>query len=251
MPLTPLSHPGSTWFVMLVSTGKFNTSNVTSFEDVRDEPDPKPESESKPEKMADEDENEGDGEDQEKIAEGDEGEEEEAPKETEEDKEKRIQAEKKAKEAAIKQRVLRESKNQRNLLYRAVWSIQDKFADPNLLSHADKWLKFQASTELILKTFETQQLSRQVLLPSDVLHTHRQLLIHCWLLLQAVANVSANSSFFPKYLTGNQLLGLQMRDPTFRRHLLIQFLILMQYLQGACPRLCLVAVASFMFPSLD
>src|SRR4051812_26997876 len=33
-----------------------------------------------------------------------------------------------------------------------------------------------------------------------------------------------------KYLTSSRLLSLQLRDPTFRRHLLLQLVILFQYL---------------------
>ncbi|RUS14977.1 THO complex subunit 1 transcription elongation factor-domain-containing protein [Jimgerdemannia flammicorona] len=38
--------------------------------------------------------------------------------------------------------------------------------------------------------------------------------------------------FFPKFLTSQNLLKLEMADPYFRRHVLVQFLIIFEYLTG-------------------
>lgn len=42
-------------------------------------------------------------------------------------------------------------------------------------------------------------------------------------------------SFFPKYLTGRNLFEYELRDATFRRHILAQYLILFQYLLSCNP----------------
>ena len=42
-----------------------------------------------------------------------------------------------------------------------------------------------------------------------------------------------NEQFFAKYLTNQNLLQLQLSDSNFRRYILIQFLILFQYLKSA------------------
>ncbi|CEH14770.1 Nuclear matrix protein [Ceraceosorus bombacis] len=42
-------------------------------------------------------------------------------------------------------------------------------------------------------------------------------------------------NFFPKYLTGRNLLEYELKDPNFRRHVLVQWLILFQYLLSFTP----------------
>ncbi|CAO3569588.1 unnamed protein product [Mortierella alpina] len=44
-------------------------------------------------------------------------------------------------------------------------------------------------------------------------------------------NDAAPTAYFPKFLTSPKLLQLEMADPYFRKHILIQFLIIIQYLQ--------------------
>lgn len=41
-----------------------------------------------------------------------------------------------------------------------------------------------------------------------------------------------NMHYFPKYLTNQKLLELQLSDVNFRRYILIQFLLLFQYLDA-------------------
>lgn len=44
-------------------------------------------------------------------------------------------------------------------------------------------------------------------------------------------SVKSGERFFAKYLTNSKLLALQLSDSNFRRAILMQFLILFQYLQ--------------------
>lgn len=43
-------------------------------------------------------------------------------------------------------------------------------------------------------------------------------------------STNANQQYFAKYLTSQKLLELQLSDTNFRRYVLLQFLILFQYL---------------------
>jgi len=45
-------------------------------------------------------------------------------------------------------------------------------------------------------------------------------------------NAEQNIHYFPKYLTNHKLLELQLSDVNFRRYILIQFLLLFQYLDA-------------------
>lgn len=44
-------------------------------------------------------------------------------------------------------------------------------------------------------------------------------------------SIKSGERFFAKYLTNSKLLALQLSDSNFRRAVLMQFLILFQYLQ--------------------
>jgi hypothetical protein len=46
------------------------------------------------------------------------------------------------------------------------------------------------------------------------------------------ALVPIGEQYFPKYLTSTKLLSLQMRDPAFRRHIMLQCLILFKSLDN-------------------
>ena len=49
--------------------------------------------------------------------------------------------------------------------------------------------------------------------------------------LTALGGGGETESYCVKYLTSSKLLHLQLRDPAFRRHFLLQCLILMQYIK--------------------
>jgi THO complex subunit 1 len=50
------------------------------------------------------------------------------------------------------------------------------------------------------------------------------------------AETAEKESFFPKYLTGRNILASEVRDPSFRRQVLVQFLILLQYILEFNPK---------------
>ncbi|XP_028794581.1 THO complex subunit 1-like isoform X2 [Neltuma alba] len=97
--------------------------------------------------------------------------------------------------------------------YKTFWSLQEYFSNPASLSLAPtKWQKFTSSLMVVLNTFEAQPLSDEV---------------------GGANNLEEESANFSiKYLTSSKLMGLELKDPSFRRHILVQCLILFDYLKA-------------------
>ncbi|XP_031399822.1 THO complex subunit 1 isoform X1 [Punica granatum] len=96
--------------------------------------------------------------------------------------------------------------------YKTFWSLQEYFCNPPSLSLAPtKWLKFTSSLMVVLNTFEAQPLTDE---EGDAINMEEE---------------AANYSI--KYLTSSKLMGLELKDPSFRRHILVQCLILFDYLR--------------------
>ena len=170
------------------------------------------------------------------------------------------QAEVEPEEDSDKQKVVDDAK-----FYTLFWSLQQFFANPALLFEADSVLppellpqtaskdvnddakskdeskdedksyvgleEFKMATGVVLeKLFKVDESESKLTGNSDVAF------------LEAVAKNStmdarregvernADEAFYPKYLTGRNLLASELRDPTFRRQILVQFLILVQYI---------------------
>ncbi|KAJ6704857.1 HPR1 [Salix purpurea] len=96
--------------------------------------------------------------------------------------------------------------------YKTMWSLQEYFCDPSITLSPIKWQKFSSSLMVILNTFEAQPLSEE----------------------EGSANnlEEEAASFNIKYLTSSKLMGLELKDPSFRRHVLVQCLILFDYLKA-------------------
>ncbi|XP_071697560.1 THO complex subunit 1-like isoform X2 [Rutidosis leptorrhynchoides] len=97
--------------------------------------------------------------------------------------------------------------------YKTFWSLQEYFSNPASIGVATaKWHKFSSCLTVVLNTFEAQPLSDE--------------------------DGSANNledeaaTFSIKYLTSCNLMGLELKDPSFRRHILVQCLILFDYLKA-------------------
>ncbi|XWS74587.1 hypothetical protein CRYUN_Cryun01aG0011300 [Craigia yunnanensis] len=97
--------------------------------------------------------------------------------------------------------------------YKTLWSLQDYFCNPASLSTSPvKWQKFTSSLMVVLNTFEAQPLSEEE---------------------GADNNLEEEATTFNiKYLTSSKLMGLELKDPSFRRHILLQCLILFDYLKA-------------------
>ncbi|XP_015581368.1 THO complex subunit 1 isoform X2 [Ricinus communis] len=97
--------------------------------------------------------------------------------------------------------------------YKTLWSLQENFCNPAPLTLAPtKWHKFTSSLMVVLNTFEAQPLSEE---EGDANNLEEEA-----------------ATFNIKYLTSSKLMGLELKDPSFRRHILVQCLILFDYLKA-------------------
>ncbi|KAK1436202.1 hypothetical protein QVD17_01980 [Tagetes erecta] len=97
--------------------------------------------------------------------------------------------------------------------YKTFWSLQEYFSNPASIGVATtKWHKFSSSLTVVLNTFEAQPLSDEE---------------------SSTNNLEDEAATFSiKYLTSSNLMGLELKDPSFRRHILVQCLILFDYLKA-------------------
>nr|XP_016935953.2 THO complex subunit 1 [Drosophila suzukii] len=118
-------------------------------------------------------------------------------------------------------------------LYCKFWSLQDFFRNPNQCYNKAQWKMFQMHAENILQSFSSFKLEDVRQSGSDnASETGQAMEVDEEAADAAAVNavVKANH-FFAKFLTNPKLLALQLSDANFRRAVLVQFLILFQYLQ--------------------
>ncbi|KAH6557817.1 hypothetical protein KP509_1Z091900 [Ceratopteris richardii] len=97
--------------------------------------------------------------------------------------------------------------------YKTFWSLQEYFCNPTvLLQYGTKWQTFSSSLGVVLSTFEAQPLGGD-----DESSGH--------------LDESDNTAFKIKYLTSSKLMNLELKDSSFRRHILVQCLIIFNYLK--------------------
>ncbi|KAF0308029.1 THO complex subunit 1 [Amphibalanus amphitrite] len=96
-------------------------------------------------------------------------------------------------------------------LYRKFWALQDFFRNPNQCYSKVPWKAFNSYTTDVLAAFTGFKLDE-----SSSSHLSKL--------------ESDTQEYFAKYLTSQKLLQLQLSDSMFRRFVLVQFLILFQYL---------------------
>jgi len=96
-------------------------------------------------------------------------------------------------------------------LYCKFWQIQDFFRNPLQCYQKVPWKTFSNYSGDILNTFQSFKLDAAS--------------------GKSVDGGSATEQYFAKYLTNQNLLQLQLSDSNFRRYIMLQFLILFQYLQ--------------------
>ncbi|KAL5721536.1 suppressor of the transcriptional defect of hpr1 by overexpression [Ranunculus cassubicifolius] len=98
--------------------------------------------------------------------------------------------------------------------YKTFWSLQEHFRNPasNTVAPA-KWHKFSSNLTVILDTFDAQPLSDDDGKANNL-------------------EEEESAAFNIKYLTSSNLMGLELKDPSFRRHILVQCLILFDYLKA-------------------
>ncbi|KAF9624058.1 hypothetical protein IFM89_007756 [Coptis chinensis] len=98
--------------------------------------------------------------------------------------------------------------------YKTFWSLQEHFRNPATTTVATtKWHKFSSNLTVILDTFEAQPLSDDDGKANNL-------------------EEEESAAFNIKYLTSSKLMGLELKDPSFRRDILVQCLILFDYLKA-------------------
>ncbi|XP_028282624.1 THO complex subunit 1 isoform X2 [Parambassis ranga] len=102
-------------------------------------------------------------------------------------------------------------------LYRKFWTLQDYFRNP--LQCFDKffWMTFLKFSDETLAVFKSYKLD-------DMQASKRK--------MEELRASSGEHVYFAKFLTSEKLMDLQLSDSNFRRHILVQYLILFQYLKG-------------------
>lgn len=94
-------------------------------------------------------------------------------------------------------------------LYVKFWSLQDFFKVPTSCYDKSKWVTFRSNIETVLEIFSSIKLSGSN---------------------EGDASNTSGSSKFSKYLTSEKLLDLQLMDSSFRRYVMVQILVVFQYL---------------------
>ncbi|KND05198.1 uncharacterized protein SPPG_00858 [Spizellomyces punctatus DAOM BR117] len=125
-------------------------------------------------------------------------------------------------------------------LYRIFWHLQRFFANPSLLWQTANFNRFQKGIDATLKRFDDinkETTSQSAKHKDDKQGSHDRKRKHrasdSSEQIDAAKHPSANGKielFFPKFLTSPNLFDLELRDPYFRRQILAQFSIILQYL---------------------
>nr|CAG4649179.1 EOG090X0324 [Scapholeberis mucronata] len=114
-------------------------------------------------------------------------------------------------------------------LYKKFWSLQDFFRNPNQCYTKVPWKTFCSHTNDVLSAFSTIKLDERrnrskwedTTEPEDISDKN-----------ESTTNAGNVQQYFAKYLTSQNLLELQLGDSNFRRYILLQFLIMFQYLDS-------------------
>nr|KAJ3420523.1 hypothetical protein HK105_005558 [Polyrhizophydium stewartii] len=116
---------------------------------------------------------------------------------------------------------------ERAKLYTQFWAVQEYFSNPKLLFDAECFSKLKKCIDSILRCFEeinnegdsgesTDGSKRRKPRSSDLSDIR-------------------TDYFFPTFLTSQNLFDLELKDPLFRRQILVQVLITLQFLAGLYP----------------
>jgi len=109
-------------------------------------------------------------------------------------------------------------------LYKKFWMLQDFFRKPQQCYERLQWKTFITYSKEVMDTFKSFKLDTQSgKVKKDAAEDDAMEASSC----------APPEQYFAKYLTNQNLLQLQLSDSNFRRFILVQFLILFQYLQSS------------------
>ncbi|KAI9846789.1 MAG: hypothetical protein M1837_003638 [Sclerophora amabilis] len=117
-------------------------------------------------------------------------------------------------------------------LYPIFWSLQQYFSNPTKIFEASNFADFKGGLESTIKKFKEVQRDtdgRSALMVSEEgkKGTKRK---------RGESDDDITTGFNPKYLTSRDLFDLEVSDLAFRRHILVQALILLDFLQSLAPK---------------
>uniref|UniRef100_A0A8C6QL13 Death domain-containing protein n=1 Tax=Nannospalax galili TaxID=1026970 RepID=A0A8C6QL13_NANGA len=99
--------------------------------------------------------------------------------------------------------------------YRKLWSLQDDFRNTVQCHEKISWKTFHKYSAEVLSVFKSYKL--------DDTQTSRG---------KKWKKTAGKHVYFGKFLTSEKLMNLQLSNSNFRQHILLQYLILFQYLKG-------------------
>ncbi|KAK6532208.1 hypothetical protein TWF281_006402 [Arthrobotrys megalospora] len=117
-------------------------------------------------------------------------------------------------------------------LYIVLWSTQHEFAEPTRLFQKQVLDNFKNSLDTVIKAFRSSIDEHGHNAPS-VTPDARCSLKRKW---DGESKHDELDSYNPKYLTSRELFDLEVRDLVFRRHILVQFLIVIEFLLSLSPK---------------
>jgi len=108
-----------------------------------------------------------------------------------------------------------------HVLYKKFWSLQDFFNKPTKLYDKANWKTFHSHLNAVIKVFESYKLDDVKVMNKGATSSS-----------SSSSLSAADDVIFAKYLTNEKLLDLQLNDSTVRRNILLQLLIVFQYLNA-------------------
>ena len=112
-------------------------------------------------------------------------------------------------------------------LYSVFWSLQHVFSNPPKIFDGQEFDAFRSALELTIKKFKSMPKVPHLVVEGSKAGTKRR---------RHEEGEDFASTFNPKYLTSRDLFELEMSDQTFQRHILVQSLILLDFLLSLTPK---------------
>ncbi len=114
-----------------------------------------------------------------------------------------------------------------DVLYPKFWSLQTLFSSPTRLFDPSSMSQFKEALNLTLSCFKTISTSSTASAPPITGSKRKRSEIN--------GSMSTATPFNPKYLTNRDLFDLEIHDLAFRRHMLVQALIMLDFLLSLSP----------------
>ncbi|KAJ5604986.1 hypothetical protein N7510_010140 [Penicillium lagena] len=118
-----------------------------------------------------------------------------------------------------------------NALYPVFWSLQSYFSAPTKMFDPERFTSFKAGLEATLSAFKNikPDLEQGTARVSEEARKSNKR-------KRSTDDAEIASSFNPKYLTSRDLFDLEISDTAFRRHVLVQALILIDFMLSLTPK---------------